>query len=187
MSLMLIASYDSLVAAEGEMLEVLVDDLDAAAVSGQTVNTSTFWGPWGYTPYFPWWPVDYCAWDYSTTGIWQITFSGTACDTAYGRKLANYARSTMTTSRSFRYIMLGVSPVTSTVMCAKASKAGQIIYTVQVRAPSTQAGRQVMQRLRAGGLPLARSMYTAGSMRTIGILKGKSYGRVGSRHPLVRT
>jgi hypothetical protein len=178
---MLIASHNSAVAAEEEMLVVEAASIAAAeevSTSGGSVNSSIFWGHWGYTPYFPWWPVDYCAWDYSTTGIWQITYTGVACDIPYGRRLANYARSTMTTSRSFRNIMMGVSPVTSTVMCAKGSKAGQIIYTVQVRAPNTPQGRQVMQRLRATSLPLARSMYTATSMRTIGLFKGKTCGRV---------
>jgi hypothetical protein len=60
-------------------------------------------------------------------------------------------------------------------MCAKGSKAGQVIYTIQVRAPNTLAGKQMMQRLRSptsGGLALARNMFTRGSMRTIGLFPG---------------
>ena len=135
-------------------------ELDASTSAG-SVTTSAFFG-WGCKPYFPWWPVDYCAWDFSITGIWQITFTGGACNGPYGAKLAAYARKTMTSNRGFKGIMTGVSPATSTVMCAKGSKVGQVIYTIQVQAPSTPAGRQMMQRLRSangGGFILARNMY----------------------------
>ena len=173
--LTLFSSHHGLVASVEGMTEVNLDVTPAAATSDD-IETSTFFG-WGYKPYFAWWPVDYCKWDFSTTGIWQITFSGRACNAAYGARLANYARTTMRTSRSFRGIMMGLSPVTSTVMCAKGSRAGQIIYTIQARAPNTPAGRQLMQRLRSAnsgaGLALARNMFTVGSTRTIGLFTGK--------------
>ena len=169
--LALFTSFDGLVT--GETVFVDLDADNAVSKTADTVTTSTFFG-W---PYFRWWPVGYCAWDFSTTGIWQITFAGRACNAAYGAKLANYARTTMRTSRSFRGVMMGVSPVTSTVICAKGSKAGQVIYTVQARTPNTPAGRQVMQRLRSmkggGGLALARNMFTVSSTRTIGLFTGK--------------
>ena len=170
--LTLFSSYHGLVSSVEGMVEV--SEIDA--VSTPNITTSTIFG-WGYKPYFSWWPVDYCKWDFSTTGIWQITFSGRACNAAYGARLAKYARTTMTTSRSFRGIMMGLSPVTSTVMCAKGSRAGEVIYTIQARAPKTPAGRQVMQRLRSAnsgaGLALARKMFTVGSTRTIGLFTGK--------------
>lgn len=77
----------------------------------------------------------------------------------------------MTTNRGFRNLILGSVPIVSTVMCARSSTAGQVVYTVQLRAPNTLAGRQMMQRLRSTtgtGLVLARNMFTAGSIRTIG-------------------
>ena len=173
--LTLFSSHHGLVASVEGMTEVDVEVTTPAAATSD-IETSTFFG-WGYKPYFSWWPVDYCKWDFSTTGIWQITFSGRACNAAYGAKLAKYARTTMTTSRSFRGIMMGLSPVTSTVMCAKGSRAGEVIYTIQARAPNTPAGRKVMQRLRSAnsgaGLALARKMFTVGSTRTIGLFTGK--------------
>jgi hypothetical protein len=170
--LALLSCYHGLVAGEEEMVVFEVEQ-SAVPSADSTVKTGTFF--WGYSPYYPWWPVKYCAWDFLTTGIWQIVFNGGTCDGSYGAKLANYARNTMVTSRGFRSFIMGVSPVTSTVMCAKGSKAGQVIYTIQVRAPDTLTGKQMMQRLRSqtsGGLTLARNMFTRGSMRTIGLLPG---------------
>jgi hypothetical protein len=174
-ALALMSTYHGLVAGEEEMVVLEVEEPVASAYGADTVKTSTF-SEWGYQPYYSWWPVDYCAWNFFTTGIWQITLTGGACDGSYGAKLANYARNTMLSSRGVRPFMMGVSPGTSTVMCAKGSKAGQVIYTIQVRAPNTPAGKQMMQRLRSatsGGLALARNMFTGGSMRTSGLLPGK--------------
>ena len=176
-TLTLIASYHGLAAGE-EMTIVSMEPPE----SGLDMVTTTTIGKWGYKPYFAWWPVDYCAWDYSTTGVWQVTFTGGVCNGAYGTKLAQHARKTMTTGRGFKGIMqLGASPVTTAVMCARSSTAGLITYTVQAKAPSTMAGRQMMKLLRStkgGGVAtLARNMYTAGVTRTIGGLPKGTYKR----------
>ena len=168
--LTLLSSYHGLAAGQEEMLVV---DLDVLSTSADSVMPRTFLG-WSCKPKFTWWPVGFCAWNFSTTGIWQITFAGKACDGGYGARLANYARTTMTSNRSFRSFVMGVSPATSTVICAKGSTAGQVTYTIQVQAPRTPAGRQMMQRLRSGaGGGLARNMFTFGSMRSIGLFKGR--------------
>jgi hypothetical protein len=82
--LALLSSYHGLVAGEEEMVVFEVEQ--SAVASADTVKMGTFF--WGYSPYYPWWPVNYCAWHFLTTGIWQIVFTGGACDGSYGAKLA---------------------------------------------------------------------------------------------------
>jgi hypothetical protein len=170
----------SVASGEQEIPEVDID-IENAVDTPDSVKTSTFFG--GYVPYYRWWPVDYCGWDFYTTGIWQVTFVGGLCNNAYGTKLANYARSRMT-SRTFGALMMGVSPTISTVLCGKSVQAGQVVYTVQLRVPNTPPGRQMLQGLRSTnrvGVQLARTMYNAGSTRSVGgFPKGKWCNRSAS-------
>jgi hypothetical protein len=68
-----LAASNTLVAGQG-IIEV---DEDVLAANSSNLQTSTF-GLF-YKPFYHYWLPSYCAWDYGTTGVWEIVYTGGDC------------------------------------------------------------------------------------------------------------
>jgi hypothetical protein len=145
---------------------------DVASATPDQMQTSTF-GSFGWGPPYPWWPQQFCSWDFWTSAAWQVTFVGKAarCSDATGRALAGLASRTVSSHRGIQSLLRGVvwAPVAvNPVLCAQ-SKSGQVTYTVRLTAPGPALARL---RTNSGG-PLMRSVFSTGSLRTLR-LSGKA-------------
>jgi hypothetical protein len=174
---MLIMGYDGIVVASDayEVMQVLNlsdDGSMVASTSGpEEVQTSSFFGWWTWGPPVPWWPINFCSWDYWTTAVWQITLRGRSvtCNSptasATGTALAGLASRAIASNARIQNMLRGVawSPVSTTpVLCAK--KAGQLIYTVRLQLPAAAA----MNQLRStAGTQIMRNVYNTASIRTL--------------------
>jgi hypothetical protein len=134
---------------------------DQVAAANATTNMFGFW--WGL-PY-PWWPTNFCAWDYWTSAAWTVTISGT-CTGGSGRALAGMARQAMTTNANIRRLLRGsVGPVSTTsVLCAQA---GTRTATYTIRLSASRATLTALRQPTATST--MRSVFTRQSLaRTAG-------------------
>ena len=162
-SVLVIACCSKLVAAEKD---ITIVEIGSAADGMVSAQTSTKW-KFGYKPFYPWWPVETCGWDFSTTAYWQVVVSGiSVCDVTYGKKLATLA-STNLRGRTFASIWFGSPPITSPVLCSQDRARKRVTYVIRVSGSPT-----ALRRLRT--TPLPRSTFTAGTIRPI---RGTPRGR----------
>jgi len=75
--------------------DVPVPEVDIEAVpAGVATQTFGLWKPW-----FPFWQPSFCAWDYWTTGVFEVVFDGAVCSQTFGRTLAGRLRTNISNKR----------------------------------------------------------------------------------------
>ena len=146
-----------------ESINLDVADDGPKVANANDVQTSTLWD-WG--PPVSSWPAKFCLWDYWTTAAWQITFVGKhgVCDAESGSALAGLASRAIAANTGIQSMLKGLAwaPVTTTPVLCQA-RAGQLIYTVRLEAPSP-----AMAKFRASsGTQLMKSLLKPADVRTL--------------------